>query len=420
MKRLELAGLYGNGLVRIDTKELVRRYNDCLQGMGIEPTTLESFRVDGVGWSPEVAQEREDLFYLSHGVENPLAVILTPDQRRKPVYISFYSFMRELMDQYFARFSREIADLTSETALHLDLDQGLSVYRKPLDLLLVGEITVRTSAAGELQEAARHQRQLVSRFLEPGEAWFDPALRSGILQSARTHGDLRGRHLFIPETTFADTEVFATKAFGGVFVFRGLASCESLLVFEDSDQMPKLPRGSETRVYAIGNLRWLLLLLEEGVLEIDLAHYKQHPDELARIQDCLLADTICARYPDIDYTKLSASQKKGYINRLKAEIPGTYFELEVLTRQLESGDLPKAEDLSLEVQSLICHPRRQMPPLLRHLLWQLLSRAHPVDVWRVYRHNKELFYEVYNTWPDNKKEWAVALLRDQLTRRREE
>ena len=84
MERLIRDGLFGAGLIAIDTPELVGRYNACLQQLGIAPTDLTSFRIDGMGWSPEIARDKGDIHYLCAGIANPMAVIVSPSQRGKP------------------------------------------------------------------------------------------------------------------------------------------------------------------------------------------------------------------------------------------------------------------------------------------------------------------------------------------------
>lgn len=420
MRQLEEAGIYGNGLVPVDTKRLVLRYNECLEAAGVKPTALERFRIDGVGWSPEVAEEKGDPFYLSHGPANPLAVILTPDQRGKPVYISYFSFQRDLMDRYFRSHSRAIADLTAETGVWLDLDQGLSHYRNALDLLLIGDVTVHTHAVGGILEAWREQQELVQRFLSPGEAWFDRSLRQALLESARTHGDLRSRTFSIPEMVYPDTEVFYTKAFGGVYVFRGLGACEALIIFEEPAQMPEEPEGEGVRLHAIDDLRWFSLLLAEGVVEVDLDWHAANPERLNRTQECLLASVVCAAEPQVEYASLSMAQKKGFIQRLKGDMPELYFELEVLRRRMSGAGGVKREGLSLEVLAAASHPRLSMPRLVRDLVWQLLTRMRPIDFWRLYRHNKELFYALYPNWPESQRRWVVELVKRQIARRTED
>ena len=70
MQKLKAANLYQSELIPISGK-LVERYNQCLLKLGFEPTKLKSFSIDGIGWSPEIAEEKKELHYLNHGEANP-------------------------------------------------------------------------------------------------------------------------------------------------------------------------------------------------------------------------------------------------------------------------------------------------------------------------------------------------------------
>ena len=92
MELLKKHNLYGRGLIEIKTKTLISRYNEALNMLGIEPTELNKFTIDGWGWSPEIAIEKENDFYLSHGLANPYSIILTPEQKKVSVYLPYHSF----------------------------------------------------------------------------------------------------------------------------------------------------------------------------------------------------------------------------------------------------------------------------------------------------------------------------------------
>ena len=103
MKELIEAGLFGRGLVPVENRTMVARYNACLKDMGLAPTNLKKFQIDKMGWSPEVAAEQKDEYYLSHGDANPLAIILTPEQATAPIYFPMHSFDWKLMARYRSR-----------------------------------------------------------------------------------------------------------------------------------------------------------------------------------------------------------------------------------------------------------------------------------------------------------------------------
>ena len=94
MKALQESGFFGKGLVAVVDPHMVARYNACLQALGVSPTALERFAIDGLGWSPQVAREKDDPDYLSHGEANLYAIILSPEQAGRPVYRPMHSFDR--------------------------------------------------------------------------------------------------------------------------------------------------------------------------------------------------------------------------------------------------------------------------------------------------------------------------------------
>ena len=84
MQKLKQAKLYRNELIPVSGK-LVERYNKCLVKLGFTETKLKTFSIDGIGWSPEIAEEKKELHYLNNGESNPHGIIITPLQKGKPV-----------------------------------------------------------------------------------------------------------------------------------------------------------------------------------------------------------------------------------------------------------------------------------------------------------------------------------------------
>ncbi|EPR70769.1 hypothetical protein ADIWIN_3416 [Winogradskyella psychrotolerans RS-3] len=63
MNKLKQANLYRSELIPISGK-LVERYNKCLKTLGFSETKLTSFFIDGMGWSPDIAEERKTCITL--------------------------------------------------------------------------------------------------------------------------------------------------------------------------------------------------------------------------------------------------------------------------------------------------------------------------------------------------------------------
>jgi len=409
---LEEAGLYGNGLVRVNTPELVARYNRSLDALGIAPTSLSSFRIDGIGWSPEVAREKGDAAYLSHGTTHPMAILLTPDQYDKPVCESVFSFQRPLMRQYFQRFKNELADLTSHTGVTVELELGMSEHRNPLDLLMIQDVLVRTTVPPELAAAFEQQRSLVAQFNDRGDAWFDEGLRHSIIESAKQHGDMRARHWFIPNWDYRDTDYFHTSAFGGIYILRGEHKPKQMLIRED--ESVDVDYRGEVAVYSLRDSEWLETLLRQGVLEIPFANKDALRHECRRIRESLFAEVACHAHPEMVMSSLTAAQRTGLLNSLRDRIPAEYFELERTELKLERSSVESIKFFPQSLQPLLCHPAASLPAEKRRVLWQLLAQSRPFDVWRLYRHYKRRFYEAYARWPTSRQKWAVETIQQQL------
>ena len=393
-------------LVRITSPALVKRYNDALTELGLAPTSLTTFQIDGSGWSPEIAAEKGERYYLTHGLANSFAVILTVDQRGSALYAPVMSFERPLMASYYARFAAEIADLTRETALQLEFDQGFSTYVSAQNLLRVESVTVRSNAGG-LGAVAAEQAKLVAKFRDEPLAWFDTALRRRIVDSAKTHGDLRARRLGIPDVVFEETANFYTPAFGGVFVLRS-RSGNAYLIMESETEYEALT--SKRHAVYLRDPELLEHLQAENLVEIDLAWYRTRPDALRQKREFLLADLFFEHDPETDFAALTPPQRKGRLLELQSEVPETLLELEYLITKLERGDRVRPEQLSPDLTKLLLRPHETVAGHQREVVQQLLLRLEPRDVMELYKVDRERFVELFETWPEAKQRWVMGVL----------
>lgn len=415
MEKLRKSKLYGGGLVPVAVPGLRERYNACLADIGLAGTELVRFTVDGAGWSPEIAAEKQDPDYLGQSETNRLAIIVSPDQCGKPLYAPKFSFEREILHKYFDLYSEQIADITTDAALWIEFDFGLSQLRSPLDLLLIDHVNVRTYVIGEILKQASEQRELCQRFLSVGEAWFNDELRQQIIDSANQFGDLRQRRVDISEMAFTDTRQFHCRAFGGVFVFRGLKHRENVVIVEDAKQARKSP-PRQTDFYSIPNPSWRRSLHEEGILGTDFSVLKEHPEELLYLQECLLVDAVSMQDPKVPFERLTAARKQTLVHKHERYIPKEYFELERLAKSLERAGSRQMPDPESDLHIFMSHPSPNLPPNVQALVWQLISKVCRFDVAKLYKYDKPAFYVQYQDWPENKQRWAVAVIQRRLQR----
>ena len=399
---LEESGLYGGGLVSVEKPLLVERYNQCLRAAGITPTDLQVFDIDGKGWSPQIAEEKKDLFYLSSGGAVQFAIILTPEQKGKPVYRPYYSFERYIMETIFERYSRAIVDLTSRSALWLQIDPGIARVCDPEDILLIESLTVTLADTAGVITAALGQRAMVKMFKE-GEEWSNEDLRKKIIASASKFGDLRERDVIIPSIKISGNEMayFYSEDFGGTFTLRNSSMKDSLLVVAKN----------------LAEVSLISRLLDNKFVEIPLDWYQEHPDAIEDLEEGILVDAVynTDAGDKIDFVSLTPMEKKRYAATLQ-NLPKEFFELEKFRKSLENGKEPKG--LSDRLKILLMIPNRCLSYWAARVVWRLISRmtlvmgVPTISIADLYLYDKPTFFENFIRWPEQRKLWVIDHLKN--------
>ena len=414
MEKLKSSGLFGNGLLEITQPHLVERYNKCLADIGLKTTNLTSFSIDAMGWSPEIAEEHNNKYYLSHsGVANPYAIILSPKQEGRPVYFPFHSFDYDMMRIVFHSSREQIQELTTQTAIWIDIDQEITNYRVPQDLLMIDTINLRFYTPNRLMQEVRKQRKLVQRFYEEKYSWGDNKLMNAILESCQENGDLRFRSLDMPDIPYNHLRSFYTRAFSGLFIFRHAQNEKPLLIFEKEKSQFS---GSEE----FGHIEYDLYepalidkLFKEELVVFDVRLFKKDTSHFERIQEYIFIDAYSRVYPNEPLTLSHDGHKRSKLMELSVanELSEVYFELEKLKKQIQSGGMIAWGGTPYEMKLVLAQPNPKLDDYTKNVVWQLLAKLYPKDIIWMYGYDKEKFFDNYLSWPVPKKEWAVHYLK---------
>ena len=414
MNRLIRAELLYDGLVSLDTPELVRRYNATLGFAGIEPERVSNLHIDGIGWSPEIAEKKRNPLYLCHDLANPLAIIVTPEQFKKPVYYPLYSWMRRIMRSVFDGNFREISDITATHGIVLDFENHLQSLESPADLLLLSSITPIPNT-GELSQAAVEQKKLVSTFLE-GTNCLEPELRQKLRESAETHGDLRRRRVVLEHLpVFTDFQDFYTVAFDGVAVFRGVSGKDVLVVENESfyEGVSSLEDARSYYLYA-SDYAPFRLFLNAGWITVP-SRYRDDPELLNEKSELLLASCLLDLEKSVEWDSLTSGQKKQLAIKHKEKIPAVYWELDRFIAALAAKK--KVSELSDELTVFLAEPSSNLHPSTQDVLWMLLIRREPRNLLELYTHDKNFFLKCYKEFGKNKRAWVAGYLSARYVKR---
>jgi hypothetical protein len=411
MKLLKEKGLHGNGLLEITSAQMIARYNDALVSMGFQPTTLQRFSVDMLGWSPEIATEKKKIYYLTHSLANPMGIIININQRHAPVYFPYHSFDRAMISSFFDRFTAEIMDITTTDALCIDLENGLSAYSSLEDLLLVDSFVLRAETPHGLIAQAQKQQQLIVDFLDSDEQWEDEEKRQEIIDSAKKHGDMRQRKMRIADFSYPNIDIFYTEALGGVYILKHPADEKQpvVVVCKTPDRLNYAGmEDADVQLLPIDRKNLLRDLRKADFLQLDMKAYQKNPELLEYKKELLLANFICEQ--EQSYSGWNEMRKKNFIARHANEIPPLFFTIERLQKCFAAGKQFYDVPLSVELINYLTVPHERMPAIYRAALENLLSELDPSDPVRLFKYNKQLFYQEYKKYPPCKKQWVAELV----------
>jgi len=411
MHKLKAANLYQSELIPISGK-LVERYNQCLLKLGFEPTKLKSFSIDGIGWSPEIAEEKKELHYLNHGEANPHGIIISPLQKGKPVYVPTHSFDREMMQLVFKMYGSQINDITRDCAICLDFDQDIDAFYEPLDILKYDAIYIRFHLINDLNKIQEEQLKLVEKF-NSGNNFIDETLHEQLLQSAKTHGDLRNRQLVLEPLVY-NTNSFFAKAFGGVYLLRDFI--KTIVVFEDKKAHKEAIKNIDYDVfiYHISQPELIDKLKNHLIIECNLEVAVNTP-RYERIKKMMFRNELKdTKHPIKDILDDKVLFRK-YLNTIDANALKRVNGVEIYLERLERSNAFKIQDLIDQSFYFALHePHSALEVSHLDLIWKLLVNIAPKDVLFLYWYDKEQFYNTYETWDDSFQDWVVETIRNNI------
>lgn len=411
MDKLKLANLYRSELIPVSGK-LVERYNKCLKKLGFTETKLTHFSIDGIGWSPEIAEEKSDENYLCNGESNPHGIIISPLQNKKPVYLPYHTFDRDMMVQVFKTHGDKINDITRDSAICIDFDQSIDVFYEPLDVLRYQTITVRFHLIDNLDNVREEQLQLVEKFKQ-GNNFIDEELHQQLLDSANKYGDLRERDLNLRSMSYV-TDSFYTKSFGGVYVLRDFIS--PIIVFED--------------------MKWYKEAIKDTIHDVIIFHISQ-PQLMEKLRDHIiiaydLEEIVkTKRYDRIKKFEFSQYLKdtkhpvkdilndpllfKSYLNKVDIDTRKKVMSVERYLEKLETSNQFKISDIVDEDMFEAMHePHSSLHPKHQDLIWKLLVNIAPKDVLFLYWYDKQEFYKRYETWNESLQDWVIDTISNNI------
>ncbi|TYA71807.1 DUF6638 family protein [Seonamhaeicola marinus] len=411
MKKLIEANLYKSELIPVSGK-LVERYNKCLIKLGFTPTKLKNFLIDGIGWSPEIAEEKNNVNYLNNGEANPHGIIISPLQKGKPVYLPFHTFDRDMMQYIFKVYEDKIKDITRDSAICIDFDQKIDAFYEPLDILKYGTIHINFHLMNNLYHQQKEQFQLIEKF-KRNQNFIDETIHAEILDSVKAYGDLRDRDLELPGIDFSVSS-FYTRAFGGVYVLRDFIS--PIVVFENEKWHKEAIKDTnhDVFIFHIEQNELMIKLRDHMIIEYNLER-EVKTDRYERIKKYEMALSVQKPEHPIKDILNNPILYKSYLNKLDIESRKKVMSVERYLEKLETSNQYKIADIvDPKLFEALHKPHSSLEAKHQDLIWKLLVNVAPKDVLYWYWYDKEDFYSSYKNWDDSLKEWVIETISNNI------
>jgi len=407
MQKLEKANLYRNELIPINGK-LVERYNKCLVKLGFTKTNLTSFSIDGIGWSPEIAEEKKEIFYLNNGEANPHAILITPLQKGLPIYNPYHSFDTELMKLVFRTHQKKIQNITRDSAICIDFDQNIDVFYEPLDVLKYEEITIKFHLIDNLKKAKKAQLKLIEIFKKDTN-FIDENIHQQLLTSAKKYGDLRQRNINFDAIIYT-SDSFYTRAFGGIFVLRNFI--KPILVFQNDEAYKEAINDTthDVLMFHISQSELIEQLKDHFIIECNLAK-EVKTERYKRIKKFILGELLKeTRHPVNDILE-DKMLFKSYLNKIDIKSRKKVMSVErYLEKKVTNSDVKIKNIVDEEFYFALHKPHSSLRPNHQDLIWKLLTNISSKDVLFWYWYDKEDFYKNFKNWNETKKDWVTETI----------
>ncbi len=409
MRRLEENELINGGLLRITARHLIERYNQALAGFGLPATKLDNFRIDRMGYSPEVAEELGDRQYLDPKSINRRFIILTPEQKDLPVIHTAFSNTSLLMHRFFERNARVIQVLTIKDVLFGEIEDSVLEAENIEDLLSIEQVEFKVYTAQNLTAQATELRTLVDRLMKEPDAWRNDDMLERMVVLASSTGDIRQNRI-VPQEVIFRHNTFWTEFFGGLYIF--IDEKQTTVIGDPS--APGFKRSRPWQVSYIdardGDLVYRFLL-ETGRVDVPRGSWIERSNFIDHRIEMLVASVSSELEPD---EKPSADRRwlKSFVNRHADvfEEEGTLPFLNWAKRELSNWSRIELDEIDARGRYLLSRAKPGHPD--HWLVNRLIADYVPFDFMCRFIFNKPAFYDDYREWPEKYREYVVKRIRE--------
>lgn len=399
MMRLIEKGLMFGNLFHVNSPALVERYNRALHHLTGRRTELSDFHVDISGYAPEIGNEFDDHLYLNPNGCNRQFILLSPEQKTAPLLEAKFSTSRGILRQFIEENEAQLFALTARDAVAGELVNSIYSVGGAGDLFDIRKITVEADTTGGHVREASRLGEMIEEFRTRDDGWWDDVLIADMITLAKKTGDVTRNPVVLQQSSFEQVN-FWTSHFDGIYVFRDMEHPAAITV-GDAGKLPiefQMEIEDRNKIAAFFELNDLVepIVKAKGVNAIAILRQKL---------DFIIVDVAATMEASLDHVR--RQDLRQLARRYSKLLPKEFHTLNALLRWAEGGG-PWPRIASTD--PAFFYTLRAKPHKDRDLVNMLLAELCPLDVRQLFICHKELFYETYRGWPEEKKSYVAAFL----------
>lgn len=409
MDLLEKNALIYGRLLPVDEPHLIERYNKALKAFGLKPTKLKKFEIDRTGFSPQIADELKDRFYLDPEQVNRRFIILTPAQADLPVVHTAFSNTGQLMYEFMSRNQRAINALTIKDVIYGEIEDDVAKVDSIEDLLSINQVEFKVLSAEDVLGKAAELGKLVDRLKQEPDAWRDDPMLNRMVDLAKVCGDIRENAL-VPDQVIFRHSAYWTSHFGGLYIF---IDKDVTTVIGD----PTAPGFKRSRPWQVSYLsitdadRVFRFLASTGRLELPRASWIEQSGYLEHRAEMAVRELIRRAEPRRNISKVDKVWLQSWIHAHADLIAkeGTFPFLNAAKREIARFGQIKLEEIFPQQRFLVVRAKPDHPDAW--LTNRLISDFVKFDFVSRYVFNKQGFYQDYEQLSEPAREDVVETLK---------
>lgn len=395
-------GLMFGNLIYIASPALVERYNRALKHLTNHQTKLTDFYIDISGYSPEIGDELDDPLYLNHAGVNRQFILLSTDQKNSPLLNAKFSTSRSILRQFIETNEQQLFALTARDAVAGELVNSVYSVDGPARLFDIRKVRLEADTTSGTVAEAQGLADDVDRFMSEDDAWFDDVLIANMISKAKRTGDVTRNPIALDLMEFEQRN-FWTAHFGGLYVMQGMDH-PAVISSSAKEALGELPIKY---TFDLNDRNQIAKFLEYNDLAEPIV--KARGIDAAAIlrqkMDFIVVDT--AQETGLDLSGATRRDIRALARKHVKFLPDEFHGLADLLRWAEEGG--KWPRITSDHPAYF-YTLRSADHADQDLVNMLLSQLSPKDVRQLFICHKELFYQLYATWPETKKSYVADFL----------